>query len=488
MRERSETVARRDSVRASSVLTRVSASRRVSSSRRTRRASSAAAATGGSLAASSSRGDQLAFVDLHRGGVARDLTTGRVDLVEHAPHLGRVGHEGLEHTFVGDGRELTGQAPALLAEQRGGAGGPLAQRLDTAERVGDVAVTGGGERALGVEHREVEVAQATLHRRFLGRQLAGTVAQAFAASLEAGDLVTGEVQADRPQLLDQAAVTARGVGLALQRRQLATHLAQQVVEPQQVALGGLEPALGALAALAELQDAGGLFDDRAAILGAGVEHGVELALTHDHVLLAADAGVGEQLLDVEQAAGRAVELVLGVTGAEQRAGDGDLGELDRQQPAELSMVSDTSARPSAGRSGVPAKMKSSIFPPRSVRGPWAPSTQATASTRFDFPDPLGPTTTVTPGSNSSTVLSAKDLKPRSVNDLRNTRAAPIVAWVGAPGWVARTDGLTDGNWWYGSRRIVASARFRPADGPGAALDRSEAGARRRAGQTWQAEQ
>ena len=70
-------------------------------------------------------------------------------------------------------------------------------------------------------------------------------------------------------------------------------------------------------------------------------------------------------------------------------------------------------------------MTSSILPPRSVRGPCAPSTHATASTRFDFPDPFGPTTTVTPGSNSRTVLSANDLKPRSVNDLRNTRAAPI---------------------------------------------------------------
>src|SRR3954469_1088935 len=88
--------------------------------------------------------------------------------------------------------------------------------------------------------------------------------------------------------------------------------------------------------------------------------------------------------------------------------------------AELSIVSDTSARPSAGRSAVPAKMTSSILPPRNVRGPCAPSTQATASTRLDLPDPFGPTTTITPGSNSSTVLSANDLNPRSVRDFRNT--------------------------------------------------------------------
>src|SRR5438128_8760379 len=65
-------------------------------------------------------------------------------------------------------------------------------------------------------------------------------------------------------------------------------------------------------------------------------------------------------------------------------------------------------------------MTSSILPLRNVRGPCAPSTHATASTRFDLPEPFGPTTTITPGSNSSTVLSAKDLNPRSVRDFRNT--------------------------------------------------------------------
>ena len=100
---------------------------------------------------------------------------------------------------------------------------------------------------------------------------------------------------------------------------------------KQVAFGRFEPPLRLLLALAELQDAGGLFDDRPAILGTRVQHRVELALADDHVLLAADAGVGEQLLDVEQPARRAVDHVLGLAGAEQRARDRDFGELDRQQ-------------------------------------------------------------------------------------------------------------------------------------------------------------
>ena len=44
-----------------------------------------------------------------------------------------------------------------------------------------------------------------------------------------------------------------------------------------------------------------------------------------------------------------------------------------------------------------------------------------ASTTFDLPLPLGPTTTVIPGSKSSVARSAKDLKPRMTSDFRNTR-------------------------------------------------------------------
>jgi hypothetical protein len=73
------------------------------------------------------------------------------------------------------------------------------------------------------------------------------------------------------------------------------------------------------------------------------------------------------------------------------------GRSTGRSRAELSMVSVTSARPKPGRSGEPAKMTSSILAERSVRGPWAPRTQATASTMFDFPLPFGPTTTVIPG-------------------------------------------------------------------------------------------
>ncbi len=82
------------------------------------------------------------------------------------------------------------------------------------------------------------------------------------------------------------------------------------------------------------------------------------------------------------------------------------------------MVRVTSARPRAWRFEVPAKMTSSIFPPRRFFAPCSPITQDSASTTLDLPDPLGPTTQVMPGSNFRVVAEAKDLNPRRVRLLR----------------------------------------------------------------------
>src|SRR5215211_4875695 len=87
-------------------------------------------------------------------------------------------------------------------------------------------------------------------------------------------------------------------------------------------------------------------------------------------------------------------------------------------PSELSMVSTTSARPSGARPEVPAKMTSSIFPPRNDLAPCSPITQLSASTTLDLPEPLGPTTQVMPGSKLRVVADAKDLNPRRVRLLR----------------------------------------------------------------------
>ena len=91
-------------------------------------------------------------------------------------------------------------------------------------------------------------------------------------------------------------------------------------------------------------------------------------------------------------------------------------------PSALSIVRSTWARPNAARPDVPAKITSAIFEPRNARAPCSPMTQARASTTFDLPDPLGPTTHVIPGWRASVVALAKDLNPRSVRFLRYTLA------------------------------------------------------------------
>src|SRR3954464_14514441 len=82
------------------------------------------------------------------------------------------------------------------------------------------------------------------------------------------------------------------------------------------------------------------------------------------------------------------------------------------------MVRDTSAIPSGFRPSVPLKITSAISPPRKALADCSPSTHLIASDTFDLPHPLGPTIAVTPGRKFKEVLSAKDLKPKTVKFLR----------------------------------------------------------------------
>ena len=79
-----------------------------------------------------------------------------------------------------------------------------------------------------------------------------------------------------------------------------------------------------------LEDPGGLLDEAASVVGGGAQDGVELALPDDDVHLAPQARVTEKLLNVEETAGGAVDLVFRAAPAEQGARDGDLGVVDRQ--------------------------------------------------------------------------------------------------------------------------------------------------------------
>ena len=87
--------------------------------------------------------------------------------------------------------------------------------------------------------------------------------------------------------------------LALERTKLPAHLSLKILQAHEVRLRRLDPPFGPLTAAAELEYPGSLLDDGPPVFRAGLQDGVELALAHDDVLLPANAGVGEQLLDVE---------------------------------------------------------------------------------------------------------------------------------------------------------------------------------------------
>src|SRR5699024_7063618 len=95
-------------------------------------------------------------------------------------------------------------------------------------------------------------------------------------------------------------------------------------------------------------------------------------------------------------------------------------------PSAVAMVSSTRARPSAERPVVPANIASSVLPPRRFLAPCSPIPHDSASTTFDFPEPLGPITEVIPGSKSNVVFDAKDLQPRIVRVLRYMQECQVL--------------------------------------------------------------
>src|SRR5687768_18568963 len=80
-------------------------------------------------------------------------------------------------------------------------------------------------------------------------------------------------------------------------------------------------------------------------------------------------------------------------------------------------------------------MTSSIPPERIDLGELSPMTQRIASSRFDLPQPLGPTTPVRPGSMRSSAGSTKLLKPASLS-LRIS-----IAWAGSGARLPRPGSL-----------------------------------------------
>ncbi len=265
------------------------------------------------------------LLGLGRQGVV--LVGGGLELGRQAR---RVGFERGHH--VGVGRRFEGACDGATpfghdAEQSPAA---LRQSLHPGERHHEVLFSLGGELGRGGLGRRIELGDRG-HEHGLGLgQPAALHRRRLLAGVESRQLFPDEVQPQGAQLVGQRRVRAGRGRLAFEGTDLAAHLAQQVPEAVEVLFGGGQAALGPLPSAPVLQDPGGFLDDGATVLGSGIENGAQLALAHDHVLLTSHPGVRQHLLDVEEAAGLAVDGVLALAGPEERAGDRDLGQPARE--------------------------------------------------------------------------------------------------------------------------------------------------------------
>ena len=137
-------------------------------------------------------------------------------------------------------------------------------------------------------------------------------------------LVACQLPARLERLALQALVQLGSLRLALERPQPRARLSLHVQCAVQVVLGALELQLRAATALAVLAQPRGLLDEHAPVARLGRHDRLDAPLRDDRVHLLAQAGVGEDLDDVDQPAPGAVEPVLAVAGAVEPAQDRDL--------------------------------------------------------------------------------------------------------------------------------------------------------------------
>ena len=174
---------------------------------------------------------QLGRLGLEPGGLGLD-----VDEL-----LGQSGGFGLErgHDALVDGRAPGPlDATTALGEHRGEATGLLEERLVLGQAVAEIVAAHGRELGLGGHHLGVELGQRPTQARLLGGELGPTARALLEAGAQAVELPAGGEDAQGLQLGHHAGVAPGRVGLALERPQLAAHLAEEVLEAGEVALGG----------------------------------------------------------------------------------------------------------------------------------------------------------------------------------------------------------------------------------------------------------
>ena len=140
---------------------------------------------------------------------------------------------------------------------------------------------------------------------------------------------TGKNNAEaRAKFFAECTVTLRLRGLALERVHLTRNFFEDVVDAGEVEAGGFEAKFGEAFFGLEAGDAGGFFEDGAAIQRFGAEELADALLADDGVGFATETSPHEDVLNIAEPADFAVEEVFAVAGPEEAAGDGELAGAD----------------------------------------------------------------------------------------------------------------------------------------------------------------
>ncbi len=118
--------------------------------------------------------------------------------------------------------------------------------------------------------------------------------------------------------------------LVLDRTDTRVDLSQHILQAGEILIHPIQAAQGLLALALELADARRLLEQKATILGAGLQQAVHLALLHHRVGVDADTGVHEELTDILQPAAVAIEQIFALARAVQLAADGHFRHVGRQ--------------------------------------------------------------------------------------------------------------------------------------------------------------
>ena len=173
-------------------------------------------------------------------------------------------------------------------------------------------------------------AQAVLRKLKLGSALLGAALQVVPLRLQRTQLIDGQHLRKLVRARGQLFVLARAIDLTLQRSQLTGDFLIDVASTRQMLVHRLNLFERTLLAALVLGDAGGLLDEGAALLGAALQNGVELALANNGMRILAQARIVQDVLNVHQAARTRVDEVLAFARTIHAAGDGDLVKVDGQ--------------------------------------------------------------------------------------------------------------------------------------------------------------